>query len=301
MFNIIKKIIAPIVGLISIGAYIINIALNVTLLLLTALIRVIIPWQPWRKFWYKRMHELPILWIAVNAFIFKLTSGARVTAHLPEGLNPKGSYLLFANHQAWADVLIISQALNRKAPSLKFFLKKELKYVPFVGLACQLLDFPFMARHSREALRKNPKLRDQDLLTTKKACEKFKEIPLTLSTFSEGTRFTTEKHARTKSPFKHLLKPKAGGLAFSLEMLGDRFSGMLDVTVVYLSPQPTFWSVLTGQLGDVVVDVKLLPLEGALKGDYHHDSNYRKQFQKWINARWQTKDALIEHIKTQQG
>ena len=32
--------------------------------------------------------------------------------------------------------------------------------------------------------------------------------------FVEGTRFTREKHARQNSPYNHLLRTKAGGMAF---------------------------------------------------------------------------------------
>jgi hypothetical protein len=48
--------------------------------------------------------------------------------------------------------------------------------------------------------------------------------------FVEGTRFTPAKHAAQQSPYKHLLKPKAGGLALALHVLGDRFDSLLDVT-----------------------------------------------------------------------
>lgn len=91
---------------------------------------------------------------------------------------------------------------------LKFFLKKELIWVPFLGLAWWALDFPFMKRYSRKFLAANPHLAGKDLESTKKACEKFKHTPVSVMNFVEGTRFTPEKHQRKNSPYAHLLPPR---------------------------------------------------------------------------------------------
>lgn len=292
-----KKIIAPLRAIFSLSLYVLNIFIHVILLILAALIRIIVPIKAWRAFWYRVMHALPISWIGGNSYIFNATSGVIWDIELPEGLDKNKSYLLFSNHQAWADILVLTQVFNRKIPSLKFFMKKELQWVPLVGLACKLLDFPSMARHSREALKKNPALRDQDLNMTRKSCEKFKTIKLTLGNYAEGTRFTTEKHRRQSSPYQYLLKPKAGGLAFSLDMLGDQFAGMIDATIIYMSDTITFWDVLCGRLGKVVVRADILPITQDLIGDYYKNAAYRKHFQSWINARWKVKDALISQVK----
>jgi 1-acyl-sn-glycerol-3-phosphate acyltransferase len=58
--------------------------------------------------------------------------------------------------------------------------------------------------------------------------------------FLEGTRFTPAKHAKQQSPYRHLLKPKAGGIALALNAMGDKFRAILDVTIVYPDGAPGF-------------------------------------------------------------
>ena len=60
---------------------------------------------------------------------------------------------------------------------------------------------------------KYPEKKGKDIEATRKSCERYKDEPITLINFIEGTRFTPEKHAVQRSPYQHLLKPKAGGLA----------------------------------------------------------------------------------------
>jgi 1-acyl-sn-glycerol-3-phosphate acyltransferase len=52
-----------------------------------------------------------------------------------EGLGTDRWYLVIANHQSWSDILVLQKIFNRKIPFLKFFLKKELIWVPFMGIA----------------------------------------------------------------------------------------------------------------------------------------------------------------------
>ena len=95
-------------------------------------------------------------------------------------------------------------------------------------------------RTSKSQLKKNPKLRGKDLETTRKACEKFKEMPVSVVNFVEGTRFTVQKHARQNSPFPYLLKPKAGGVAFVMQAMGEQISKVVNVTIHYPEGIPTF-------------------------------------------------------------
>jgi hypothetical protein len=130
------------------------------------------------------------------------------------------SYLVISNHQSWVDIPALIQALNRRTPFFKFFLKKELIWVPFLGLAWWALDYPFMKRYSKAFLAKHPELAGQDLKITKEACELFKRQPVTVVNYLEGTRFNETKRKQQGSPFKRLLKPKAGGVAFVLAAMG---------------------------------------------------------------------------------
>ena len=194
------------------------------------------------------------------------------------------------------------QLLNHKIPLLKFFLKQQLIWVPVMGLAWWALDFPFMRRHGAEYLRKHPEMRGKDQETTRKACEKFALVPTSVMNFLEGTRFTPAKHARQQSPYQHLLKPKAGGLALALDALGDKFQAILDVTIVYPDGRPTFWHFLQGRMHRVTVRARLLPLPTHLDlSQYSSDSTVRAVFHTWVQEIWQEKDALVTQLLQEQG
>ena len=190
---------------------------------------------------------------------------------------------------------MLQHLLNRRIPLLKFFLKQQLIWVPVMGVAWWALDFPFMRRHSEEFLRKHPEMRGKDQETTRKACEKFALIPTSVMNFLEGTRFTQAKHRRQESPYVHLLKPKAGGMALALNAMGDRFQAILDVTVVYPDGTPTFWHFLQGKMHRVVVRGRLLPIPPDLiDADYTGDAAVRAAFQSWVQQLC-AKDAQISN------
>ena len=211
-------------------------------------------------------------------------------------LNYDGWYLVISNHQSWVDIMVLFQVFYRKIPFLKFFMKKELIWVPFVGIGTWALDFPFMKRYSKEFLEKHPHLKGKDIEITKKACEKFKRTPAAILNFVEGTRFTVEKHQNQKSPFKHLLKPKAGGIAFVLSTLGEQLHSILNVTISYPKGVKGFWGFCCGEISDIRVSVKELPLKKELIGDYEHDVDFKKQFQSWVNDVWTEKDKELDHL-----
>ncbi|UWN50677.1 putative acyltransferase YihG [Alcanivorax sp. ALC70] len=173
--------------------------------------------------------------------------------------------------------------------------------MPFLGLAFWALDYPFMKRYTKSQLEKRPDLKGKDLEITKAACEKFGDMPVTVVNFLEGTRCTPEKQARQNSPYTHLLRPKAGGVAFVLAALGKNLDALLDVTVVYPDGKPPgFWTLLSGQLPRVIVDVRTLRLEPWLwQGDYQEDRAFRARVQKWVSGLWAEKDARIQALMEQ--
>jgi 1-acyl-sn-glycerol-3-phosphate acyltransferase len=166
-----------------------------------------------------------------------------------------------------------------------------------MGLAWWALDFPFMRRHSEEFLKQHPEMRGKDQETTRKACEKFALIPTSVMNFLEGTRFTRAKHARQQSPYRHLLKPKAGGMALALNAMGSKFQAILDVTIVYPDGAPAFTDFLFGKLQRVIVRVRALPIpEHLLQGDYAQDPAFRESFARWVQQLWHDKDAQIDAL-----
>jgi 1-acyl-sn-glycerol-3-phosphate acyltransferase len=154
-----------------------------------------------------------------------------------------------------------------------------------------------MRRHSDAYLRAHPEKRGEDLKAARIACRKFGVVPTSVMNFAEGTRFTPVKHRAQRSPYRHLLKPKAGALALALSVLGDKFHRFLDITIVYPGGAPTFWQFLCGDVPRVVVrvdPVSIPPEFGA--GDYQGDPRFRKTIQHWLQEIWQQKDRQIETI-----
>jgi hypothetical protein len=115
--------------------------------------------------------------------------------------------------------------------------------------------------------------------------------------FAEGTRFTERKRVEQPSPFRHLLRPKSGGIAYVLDAMGDLLVDIVDVTIVYPGGRPSFVDLLVGRVREVRVHVQTrdVPRE-LLTGDYAGDANVRRAFQDWLNGIWAEKDQRIEHM-----
>ncbi|HMB56531.1 MAG TPA: acyltransferase [Arenimonas sp.] len=237
-------------------------------------------------------------WIAVNSALFGLFTRTKFVIEGLEDLKTDGHYLVFANHQSWVDIPVLQKVFNRRIPFLRFFLKSQLIWVPLLGPAWWALDFPFMKRYSKEMLAKRPELAGQDTIATRRACEKFRDMPVSVMNFVEGTRFTPEKHARQLSPFAHLLKPKAGGVAFVLDAMGSALHSIVDVTLVYPGGKPTMFDLMANRVPEVRVQVRqrAIPAE-FLAGDYESDRPFRARFQQWMNGVWRDKDEQITRMR----
>lgn len=288
---------APLISLIACLLLVMNTLVWVPLLLLLAICRLFLPFTVMRQRLDPILVRIAEAWISCNSGWMALTQNVSWDVEGIAGLAPHGWYLVNCNHQTWVDILILQHLLNRHIPLLKFFLKRELIWVPVMGLAWWALDFPFMRRHSEEVLRVHPELRRKDQEATRRACERFSLIPTSVMTFCEGTRFTPEKHQQQRSPYRHLLKPKAGGIALALNVMGDKFHAILDVTIVYPEGTPTFWDFLSGRLRCVRVRVQALQVPRRLAaGDYAGDPVTREAFQEWLQRVWRDKDTQIERL-----
>ena len=262
----------------------------------------IIPLAPTRKLTSYILDACASGWVSINTFIQHLTIPTRFDVDGVDGLSEKEWYMVVSNHQSWVDIMVVQRLLNRKTPFIKFFLKRELMYVPFFGLAWWALDFPFMVRYTKDFIRKNPHLKGKDVETTKKACEKFRYKPVSVMNFVEGTRFTEDKHQRQGKPFEHLLRPKAGGTAFVLGTMGESLHKIINITIVYPGGIPTFWQYISGQVDKVIFRAEVLPITPDLIGDYDNDTAYRKQVQGYINQLWQDKDRQMRQLlEAEQG
>jgi 1-acyl-sn-glycerol-3-phosphate acyltransferase len=285
-------------GLIASIILIANTLLLVPILVFVSLLRFIIPLQGWQRLCTSVAISIAELWISVNSLWMKLTQSMHWDVQGVEHLDKTHWYLVTSNHQSFADILILQHLLNRKIPMLKFFLKQQLIWVPVIGLAWWALDFPFMKRYSKDYLSKNPHKRGEDFASTRRACEKFKHTPVTVFNFLEGTRFTPAKHLSQQSPYKWLLKPKAGGIAFVLGAMGGSLNALLDITIAYPGhQQPSFMDFLCGRVDRIQVRIqkKSIP-EKFLNKNYSEDEVFRKDFQQWVTLLWQEKDALMEEL-----
>jgi 1-acyl-sn-glycerol-3-phosphate acyltransferase len=241
------------------------------------------------------LHWIGENWIACNSGWMRLTQKTQWDVQGLEGLNYNGWYLVVSNHQSWVDILVMSHLLNRRIPLLKFFIKRELIKVPLMGFAWWALDYPFLYRHSSEYLEKHPEQKGKDFEATRRACEKFATIPTSVMNFLEGTRFTKEKHARQKSEYQFLLRPKSGGLALALNVLGDKFNSLLDITIVYPDGTPTFGEFLCGKVKRIIVRMKTIEIpQQLLHGDYEGDPSFRDAMHKWVQQLWREKDVQIQ-------
>lgn len=270
-------------------------------LLLIALGKFVLPGKALKTASSRGVMWVAETWAEINKLIFAALLPVRWDIRGSADLRPSTSYLVISNHQSWVDIPALVQAFNRKTPYFKFFLKQELIWVPFLGLAFWALDYPFMKRYSKAFLAKHPHMQGKDLEITKQACEKFKDLPVTVVNYLEGTRFTPAKQAQQGSPFQHLLKPKAGGVAFVLAALGEQLDTVPDVTLVYPGARiPGFWALISGQVDKVVVDIQTRELDPALwQGDYENDPTFRQFVQNWVNTLWEDKDARIAQIRAE--
>lgn len=288
----------PVVGALTFTALFGNLVLWGGLILLVSPLKLI-PHEPTRRAVSSVVLSFATQWQGLNKIIYRLFHPVswQVDERLSR-LDPRKSYLIIANHQSWADILVLFDLLHLRLPFLRFFLKRELLYVPFIGTACWALDMPFMKRHSREAVAANPALRGEDLETTRRACEVYREQPVGLVNFLEGTRFTEAKRLAKQSPYRHLLRPKSAGLSFTLNAMGEQFGGIIDVTIAYRpSHRSVAWSWFCGEQDQLAIHADLLPIPADLiHGDYEGDAEFRARFQAWVNGLWSRKDARLERL-----
>lgn len=290
-----KKIKHFLIGALSFLGFTINLLIWIVPVLFLSFVKLIIPVAVVKKSISSLLNWCAEKWISANSIMAHFHLSLDVEWPKDIKLSRKDWYLVMANHQSWVDIYILQNIFNGKIPFLKFFLKKELIYVPLLGVAWWALDFPFMKRHSKSYLKKHPHKKGQDLETTKKACEKFKHIPISVMNFVEGTRFTPEKAERQNTPFLHLLKPKSGGIGTVLSILGEQMHTVLDITLFYQNGRPTFWEFLCGKTGKVKVIIRQFAVSPGLIGDMSN-SETRLNVQNWLNDIWQSKDQLLKSM-----
>jgi 1-acyl-sn-glycerol-3-phosphate acyltransferase len=276
-------------GVVASAILVASTAVHFSILFPLSLVKLVLPFRFVRLVIDFVLNNVAESWIAVNCFWMALVGRTRWQVSGADQFRYKGWYLVSSNHQSWVDILVLQKVFNRKIPLLKFFIKHELIYVPIMGLAWWALDFPFMKRRGGASAQK-------DLETARKACEKYKVIPTSVISFMEGTRYTPAKAQEQKTPYKHLLRPKTGGVGMALETMGELFNCLVDVTIVYPHGVPTFVDLLTGRLDEVIVSVRQVPIPKDLLVNEKGEPAPRARLQAWVNDLWAAKDHEIDQI-----
>lgn len=293
-----KALLRNLRGVVVFGGLTLNTLIWFVPIILLAIVKLLLPVAAGRRMITRVLMSMGENWISVNRLVLSGSGATRWHAQGIDGLRRDGWYLVLSNHQTWVDIVVLQVALNRRIPFLKFFIKQELIWFPLLGIAWWALDMPFMKRYKPSYLAKYPEKKGSDLEATRRACRKFRNTPTSVINFVEGTRFSEEKRLKRKSPYVHLLPPRAGGIAVALASMGELFDAILDVTIVYPQGVPQFWRMCCGEDVDVIVDVRKRPIDPSLlEGDYQNDREFRRHVHRWLGSIWADKDRRIEVLK----
>lgn len=268
------------------------------LLVIFGLLYRFIPVSFLRKLFRAGLEKTTLSWAVYNHWILHGFLDIQWNKHGTDCIDPTKNYLVIANHQSWADIPMLEEALYGKTGGSRYFVKKALLNIPIMGWSFKAMNFPAMHRFSKSMLLKNPHLKGKDSEITRHSCAQLKGIHFKLINFTEGTRFTPEKHQRQQSPYQYLLKPKAGGVCLAMDALHDQIDGILNLTIAYDRPM-NFWSLYFNRVKRVDMHVEKITITPDLLGDYENDRAFRVQFQAWLNDVWQKKDRLIQSYREQ--
>jgi len=224
-------------------------------------------------------------WVAGNDRIFdRMLPVEWDIEGIGDDVRPPGHYLIISNHVSWVDIFVLFRAFHGRAAFIRFFLKQQLIWFPIVGQACWALEFPFMRRYTPEYLAKHPEKRGKDLETTRRACQRYRNFPVAVANFVEGTRFSRRKRDEQPSPYRHLLRPRVGGISFVFDSLGEYLDATYDVTIAYPGGETTLWAFISGKLKRVVVRARRV------------EPPEPEWVRPWIEGLWREKDALLDSL-----
>lgn len=262
-------------------------------ILLIGLIKLI-PYSPLKKQCTRWVDAIATWWCDINnTYLNHMHTSTMQITGLSQ-FNPKDWYLVIANHQSWLDIVILQRLFNRKIPVLKFFIKDQLKWIPLLGFSWWAMGCPFMKRYSRDYLIKNPHKKGSDVKATQKAIQSFKQLPGTLMSFVEGTRYTPQKKLQQQSPYQHLLKPKAGGIGMVLGAMHQQIKQILDVTIIYPNQEHSLWHFLCHRIDSIQIHIRQIAVPPQFLTDSLLDNEQmQSEFRQWLNEQWLEKDHLI--------
>ncbi|WP_414830977.1 acyltransferase [Alteromonas sp. H39] len=292
-----KVVLIPLIFVLHTALQITNLALWGGLIILLGLVKLIIPVAAFRRALMTVMHGMMFCFGTISVGFIRFFNSVEMDYRIHGELSKENWYLIVANHLSYLDIILLIEFAAKRIPAPKFFLKQELIWLPFVGLGAWALDMPFMRRYSKAYLAKHPEKQGKDIETTKAYCQKFKSTPTTVINFVEGTRYTPKKHALRASQYRNLLPPKAGGVAFTLTAMGDLFTNVLDVSLLYpKNAKHPMMSMLCGQMTQIVIDVNVMEVPEPASDVPADPQDFRSRFQGWLNTLWAMKDSRISQI-----
>lgn len=223
-------------------------------------------------------------WVSVFGALIRTFKLIEVQVEFPaEALNRNRWRLILSNHQSWVDIILLQTTFRHKTAVLKFFTKRELIWLPFIGLAMWFLGFPYVYRAGSKPAEVVEAQREINEAVLAREGTRFLEKPVAVISFAEGSRFTERKRIDRNSPYKHLLAPRRGGVIQVLNTLTGHINEVLDVTIHYEGAIPGFWDLLTGRAPAASLTVQEIPLPGSDEA----------AISTWLNDLWSQKD---EHL-----
>lgn len=256
------------------------------------------PNKNWQSLCTRCVDKIATFWCGINNLYVAKAQKIHWEISGLNNLTPKDWYLVVANHQSWLDIVILQRLFNRKIPVLKFFIEDQLKWIPLLGFSWWAMGCPFMKRYSKEYLAKNPHKQGKDIISTRKAIETFKRTPASIMNFVEGTRFTKVKKEQQQSPYNYLLKPKAGGISFIINSMGQQIKSLIDVTIVYAEKNHSLWDFLCKRVKKVKIIIRQLPIPAQFtSANLINDFQAQNAFKEWLNEQWAIKDNLIASLQ----
>lgn len=289
-------------GIVTVALLALNLAFWATLVIAGGAVKFAVQLTaPRSRLRTRIMRALALLaerWVGVNLRIFdRMLPTEWDVAGVPVDLDREGHYLVISNHQSWTDILVLQRVFHRRAAFIRFFIKQQLIWLPFVGQASWALEFPFMKRYSPEYVAKHPEKRGKDLETTRRAMQRYRHVPVAIGNFIEGTRFTRQKHAEQQSPYRHLLRPRSGGISYVLASLGDQLDAVFDVTIAYPGPMSA-WKFVSGGVPVIRVRVRQVDVPAEfLSPAIAERGPARDRFKAWVAELWREKDALMAQLR----
>ena len=250
----------------------------------------------WRRALTRRMDLIIDFWVSANNGLLKTLRLIDIEVDWPpEPLRRDRWYMVVSNHQTWADIILLQSVLRPALPPLKFFTKRQLIWLPLVGLAMKLLGFPYVRRARQSAGGNSPAAAGKDRDAIRTACAIFRNHPTAVLSFLEGTRFTPAKQAAQHGRFQHLLNPKIGGLSAVLGGLEAELDTLIDVTIHYPEGPPGFWEFLQGKCARAQMRVEARTLSPEMR---HPDpAAQRAQVAPFIEELWRAKDARLAEAR----